>query len=446
MVTSFQTCLSLMCLHLTFVIFAVACTCTDGASVATSREKVILVMTDGLRWDRFGQDLPHFLEIEEKGVRADWMDGVFMTMTIPSTFSIVTGLYPESHGAMHNLFFNASTGEKSPSFMATMNYTEWFDAGAEPIWVTAILQGRKAGTILYTGGNVPIKGVQPSRNIPITLSAACFDLPMNDRIDTALSWITDEDFDVVVIYFNLPDFNLHDYGTEDERSFQTLYDVDESVGYLFERLEEEGLSDTVNVIVASDHGHINSADGKHVLLYDYIDPVDVAFSVADYGPCFQLNPVDGKLEEVYNSLKNAHPALTVFKKGEMPERYHYGNNERVLDIFGCVDPGWHLHTTIGVNDSFLISDHGYDNQWMVMKSSFYAQGPSFKTNYRGRPIESVDLYAMMCEILSLDPAPNNGSRARYGQMLATGSANPTVHGSLSAGLLMFSAFFSQHFM
>ena len=82
------------------------------------------------------------------------------------------GLYPESHGAVHNLFFNATSREISPSFMATMNYTEWFDAGAEPIWVTAIMQGRKAGTILYTGGNVPIKGVQPTRNIPITLSAA----------------------------------------------------------------------------------------------------------------------------------------------------------------------------------------------------------------------------------------------------------------------------------
>lgn len=84
----------------------------------------------------------------------------------------ILGLYPESHGAVHNLFFNATSGEKSPSFMATMNYTEWFDAGAEPIWVTTILQGGKAGTILYTGSNVPIKGVQPTKNIPINLSGS----------------------------------------------------------------------------------------------------------------------------------------------------------------------------------------------------------------------------------------------------------------------------------
>ena len=125
-----------------------------------------------------------------------------------------------------------------------------------------------------------------------------FGLPMRDRIDTALTWMTEENFDIVVIYFNLPDFNLHSYGTEDQRTIDTLHDVDEALGYLFDRIDEEDLTDVVNVIIASDHGHINSEVGKHVLLYDYINPADVNFTLPDYGPCFQLNPVDGKLEEV----------------------------------------------------------------------------------------------------------------------------------------------------
>ncbi|XP_041484636.1 ectonucleotide pyrophosphatase/phosphodiesterase family member 7-like [Lytechinus variegatus] len=425
-----------VCKIILIVCWVVCCIDVDAASVTNNKEKIIFILTDGLRWDRFGQDLPNFIKMEQNGVKADWLNGVFMTMTIPSTFSIATGLYPESHGAIHNLFFNATSGEKSPSFMATMNYTEWFDAGAEPIWVTTISQGGKAGTILYTGSNVPIKGVEPTKNIPIDLSGSCFSLPMNERIDNALSWITSQDFDIVVIYFNLPDFNLHSYGTEDQRTFDTLYEVDDAIGYLFQRLEEDDLTDTVNVIIASDHGHINSEVGKHVLLYDYINVTDVDFIIADYGPCFQLNAVDGKLDQVYMALKNAHPALTVYKKDELPERYHYGNNERVLDIFGCVDPGWHLHTAIQGNDTFLISDHGYDNQWMVMKSSFYAQGPHFKKNYRAEPFESVDIYSMMCEILSLDPAPNNGSRERYADMFASDAANLMVPTRVQISLLL----------
>ena len=145
---------------------------------------------------------------------------------------------------------------------------------------------------------------------------------MRDRIDNALSWIVDEDFDVVVIYFNLPDFNLHSYGTDDQRSLDTLSDVDQGIGYLLDRLEEEGLDLTVNVLVASDHGHINSEVGKHVLLYDYINETDVEFILPDYGPCFQLNPIAGKKEEVckreYDCGKVVHEENTAKKKKLLP--------------------------------------------------------------------------------------------------------------------------------
>ena len=75
-------------------------------------------------------------------------------------------MYPESHGAIHNLFFDPVTKNRTYRFEEALNITEWFDTGAEPIWVTAIQQGLHAGTILYPGGNVPIKGVRPDRNVP----------------------------------------------------------------------------------------------------------------------------------------------------------------------------------------------------------------------------------------------------------------------------------------
>ena len=53
--------------------------------------KVLLLMLDGLRWDLFGLDLPELQKVEEAGVKAEWMDGVFVSKTIPSAFSIVTG-------------------------------------------------------------------------------------------------------------------------------------------------------------------------------------------------------------------------------------------------------------------------------------------------------------------------------------------------------------------
>lgn len=58
-----------------------------------AKQKVILLLSDGLRWDRFRVDVPNLDEIEKNGVRADWLDGVFITMTMPSTYSIATGKY-----------------------------------------------------------------------------------------------------------------------------------------------------------------------------------------------------------------------------------------------------------------------------------------------------------------------------------------------------------------
>ena len=79
---------------------------------------------------------------------------------------LILGLYPESHGVIHNLYFDAKTKTSTSSFAEALNITECFDTGAEPIWVTAIQQGLHAGTIMYPGGNVPIKGISPDRNVP----------------------------------------------------------------------------------------------------------------------------------------------------------------------------------------------------------------------------------------------------------------------------------------
>ncbi|XP_030839461.1 ectonucleotide pyrophosphatase/phosphodiesterase family member 7-like [Strongylocentrotus purpuratus] len=132
------------------------------------QQKVILLLADGLRWDSYGLDLTNLKEVERNGVKASWMNGVFISMSTPSMYSIATGLYPESHGAIHNLYFDPVTKNRTYSYPEALNITEWFDTGAEPVWVTAIMQGLHAGTILYPGGNVPIKGISPDKNIPST--------------------------------------------------------------------------------------------------------------------------------------------------------------------------------------------------------------------------------------------------------------------------------------
>lgn len=51
---------------------------------------------------------------------------------------------------------------------------------------------------------------------------------------------------------------------------------------------------------------------------------------------------EGKLDEVYESLVNAHPNMTVYKKEEIPSRLHYKHNSRIQPVLAVADIGWEI--------------------------------------------------------------------------------------------------------
>ena len=44
-----------------------------------------------------------------------------------------------------------------------------------------------------------------------------------------------------------------------------------------------------------------------------------------------------------------------------------------------------------------------------MYGLFVAAGPSFRSGVRSEPLANIPVYEMMCAILGLTPAPNDGS-------------------------------------
>ena len=57
----------------------------------------------------------------------------------------------------------------------------------------------------------------------------------------------------------------------------------------------------------------------------------------------------------------------------------------------------------------LLGNHGWDNLNSEMQAMFVAQGPSFKKNTQIRPFHNIDLYNLMCAMIGVEPAPNNGT-------------------------------------
>lgn len=68
--------------------------------------------------------------------------------------------------------------------------------------------------------------------------------------------------------------------------------------------------------------------------------------------------------------------------------------------------------------SYKGGSHGYYNNETSMLPIFMAHGPSFKRNFKINSFSNVDLYELMCAVLEVNPAPNNGSLLNVRPMLA----------------------------
>ena len=156
-----------------------------------------------------------------------------------------------------------------------------------------------------------------------------------------------------------------------------------------------------------------AVDDQHVIVADdYVSPADV--TISDINPTLGLFPKPGKDEQVYGALVHAHPHLTVYRRAETPERWHYRDHPRVPPIIGVADEGWQVLRRTTVNDiaagkiTGQRGTHGYDPQLMSMRAIFIAAGPAFKRGVTVAPFENVSIYNVLAKVLGVTPAPNDG--------------------------------------
>ncbi|KAM7068907.1 ectonucleotide pyrophosphatase/phosphodiesterase family member 7 [Molossus nigricans] len=386
--------------------------------------KLLLVSFDGFRWD-YDQDVhtPNLDAMALEGVKARYMTPAFVTMTSPCHFTLVTGKYIENHGVVHNMYYNTTSKVKLP-YHATLGIERWWDNGSVPIWITAQRQGLKTGSFFYPGGNVTYQGTA----VTLSRKEGALHNYKNEKewrsnIDTVMRWFTEEGLDLVTLYFGEPDSTGHKYGPESQQRKQMVEQVDRTVGYLRESIRHSGLDGSLNLIITSDHGmstvHKKAGDLVEFHKFPNFTFQDIEFQLLDYGPNGMLLPKAGKLEKVYEALKDAHPKLHVYKKEAFPKSFHYANNPRITPLLMYSDPGYVIHGRLNVQ--FNNGEHGFDNGVMDMKTIFRAVGPSFRRGLEVEPFESVHVYELLCKLLGIVPEANDGNLSTLLPMLTPGA-------------------------
>ncbi|KAJ6658498.1 hypothetical protein lerEdw1_020053 [Lerista edwardsae] len=408
-----------------------ACAPLQGTS---NRTKLLLVSFDGFRWN-YDQDVdtPNLDAMAKDGVKAKYMTPPFVTQTSPIHFTLLTGKYVENHGVIHNMWFNSSTGQKLP-YYNTQGKSDWWDNGSLPIWITAQRQGLKTASLFFPGGNATYQGEQVNvKRVEKLFHSYSNETEWKQNIDTVMRWFDEDNLDFVALYFGEPDSTGHKHGPESQARKDMVRQVDRTVGYLRQRIQENDLESTLNLIITSDHGMttVIKEDEIHLQKVANFSFQDIKFELVDYGPHGLLEPKPGKLEQVYEALKDAHPKLHVYKKEEFPKRFHYSNHTRISPLVLYGDPGYVIHGRFKVQ--FNKGEHGFDNEDMDMKTIFRAVGPDFKRGLEVEPFESVNVYALLCELLSITPEPHDGSLTVTQHMLVKNAglfSLPSNHSAL----------------
>lgn len=112
-------------IYFVFLIISLINSLTVPTKISSSPPLLLLISFDGFRWDYPDiYKLPNFNLILKRGVRVKHIDNSFATVTFPSHFTMITGLYEETHGIVANEIYDPIL--KEVATMGTMNDPKWW--------------------------------------------------------------------------------------------------------------------------------------------------------------------------------------------------------------------------------------------------------------------------------------------------------------------------------
>jgi len=370
---------------------------------------VLLISFDGFRYDYFSKTAtPNLDHFTAEGVKAGGLIPVFPTKTFPNHYSIATGLYPENSGLVGNTMYDSEFEEwyRIRDRKAVEN-AKWYSG--EPIWNTVEKQDLKAGTLFWVGSEAAVQNRQPSY-------WKRYDgrMPQKARIDTVVKWLSDPDkkrVDFTTLYFADVDGAGHRYGLHSDSLTAAISRADTLLGYLRSQLQQKNLWENINILIVSDHGMTPLAEDKTIPLESIVDTAMVKRLVTT-GPVAMMEPKDGQVETVYIQLKKNEKYYRVYKKENLPERYHLKNNRRIPSIVVVADLGYMImkeQYRKSFVESLPSAMHGFDNKEKAMQGIFLARGPAFRQNFTVGQFENIHIYELMTHLLGIESAANDGS-------------------------------------
>lgn len=379
-------------------------------NVKEEKNYVLLVSFDGFRYDYPDKfNLPNFKKLREissyapKGILSG-----FPSKTFPNHYSIITGMYPGTHGLVDNKFIS----KKHQNIYSIPDRKVVQDGsyyGGVPLWQQLQKHGIKTASYFWVGSEAEIAGDRP-----LYFHIFNSKVPNQQRIEGVKEWFSLEEEkrpQFVSLYFEFIDTVGHHTGTSSKELEKDLLEADRLLGEIIKMVNETELP--ITTIITSDHGMIDmhSNEETFVFLDDIQKKLSDKAQFINNGMHCQIYVKDEKnIDEVYKTLKDYFAKtsfLSVYKKQETPKNWHYSSHPNIGDIVMVVSAP---HYMIGSSKEPIFSKkgtwgtHGFDpHTTPEMAAIFYAFGKNIKRNNPIQQFENVNIYPFITEIFGVKP-------------------------------------------
>ncbi|XP_061052111.1 bis(5'-adenosyl)-triphosphatase ENPP4 isoform X2 [Eubalaena glacialis] len=289
-----------------------------GNSSCTLPPKLLLVSFDGFRADYLhNYEFPHLQNFIKEGILVEQVKNVFITKTFPNHYSIVTGLYEESHGIVANSMYDVIT-KKHFSDINDKDPFWWNEA--VPIWVTNQLQeNRSSAAAMWPGTDVPIRNTTPSYFMNYNPSVS-----FEERLSNVSTWLSNSNPPVTfaTLYWEEPDASGHKYGPEDKENMRrVLKEIDDHIDRTKVYNKLKTCDPHMNVYLKEDI--------PARFHYQHNDRIQPIILVADEGWTIVLNKSSPKLGD--HGYDNSLPSMNPFLAAHGPA-FHKGYQHSTINI------------------------------------------------------------------------------------------------------------------
>ena len=378
----------------------------NGPNAPSQRAKpyVVLVSLDGFRYDYVKKySAPNIAAMAARGASApDGMIPSYPSVTFPNHLTLITGLYPEHHGIVANIFYDPARQQRyAYSDSAAVQDGSWYSG--VPLWSLAEQNGMRSACYFWPGSEAEIAGKRPSYYLK-------FDplVPNDQRIEQVLAWLrlpAEQRPHFITLYMAEVDGAGHEYGPDSPETAAAVKFVDAELGKLIAGLDALHLP--VDLIVVADHG-METTRGKWTDLDQF---ADLAHFKTE-GPLMYA-PSEAEAAKAFQSLKGASDKFTVYRRADVPAELHYNSNARegdpVVIATGPYPIRAHTPAPGETDRAPAVGQHGYDPRLLpTMKALFVATGPDIRAGVTVATFENVNVYPLIAKILDLPAGQIDG--------------------------------------